>query len=316
MRLLESPRQQFGRRSWSTSCLALPAEARHNGITPGGAEAMIQPIRVVHEQSRAARETAPWIGRFARLGFASRGIVYVLMGWIALRAALGSTQATDSSGALRSLLDEPLGRALIGVIAIGLVCYTLWRAYAALANPERDHAGKRLHNAGVALVHGALAVTAAGIALTNGRSRGGSGNQEAIEWTARAMDLPVGRWIVAAAGLAFGGYGIYQFYRGATADLDDMLDLSSLTAQHREWVRRVARFGIAARGVVFVMIGVFVVKAALEYDSAEAKGFGGALVSLRERPYGPWLLGTVAIGLMAYGVYALIRARYRVVRTQ
>jgi hypothetical protein len=277
---------------------------------------VIEPIRVVREESRAAGETAaPWIRRFARLGFASRGVVYILMGWIALQAALGSRQATDSSGALRSLLDEPLGRSMIGVIAAGLVCYTLWRAYAALVNPERDHAGKRLHHAGVAVVHGVLAVTAARIALSNGM-RGGGSDQEAVDWTARAMALPTGRWIVIAAGAVFVGYGIYQLYRGATADLDDMLDLSQVEPPYPRVLRRVSRFGIAARGVVFIMIGIFVVKAGLEYDSAEAKGFGGALAALRQQPYGPWLLGAVAIGLIAYGVYGLVRARYRVVRTR
>ena len=275
---------------------------------------MIEPIRVVREGTHAAAEDiAPWIRGFARLGFASRGVVYVLMGWIALEAALGPTQTEDSSGALRSLLDEPFGRIIVGVIALGLACYTLWRAYAATVNPENDETGSRLHNAGVAIVHAALTVTAAGVALSNGGG-GSSSDQEAADWAARVMELPVGRWLVAAAGAAIVAYGLYQLYRAATADLDDMLDLSELSATHREWVRRVSRFGVGARGVVFVVIGVFAAKAAIEYDSSEARGFAGALESLQQQPYGPWLLGIVATGLVSYGVYALVRARYRVVR--
>ncbi|HSK18487.1 MAG TPA: DUF1206 domain-containing protein [Longimicrobiales bacterium] len=280
---------------------------------------MIEPIRVVQGRARTADDDiAPWIRGFARLGFASRGVVYVLIGWIALQAALGPTQTEDSSGALRSLLDEPLGRIIVGVIAVGLACYTLWRAYAATVNPENDDTGSRLHNAGVAIVHAALTVTAAGVALSNGSGGGGGGSsdQEAAGWAARVMEWPVGRWLVAAAGVAIVGYGLYQLYRAATADLDDMLDLSELSATQREWVRRVSRFGVAARGVVFVLIGVFTAKAAVEYDASEARGFAGALESLQQQPYGPWLLGIVAAGLVSYGVYALVRARYRVVGTR
>ena len=278
---------------------------------------MTEPIRIEHDHARAAEEdTAPWIRGFARLGFASRGVVYVLMGWIALQAALGPTQTEDSSGALRSLLDDPLGRIIVGVIALGLACYTLWRAYAATVNPENDETGSRLHNAGVAIVHAALTVTAAGVALSNRGGGGGSSDQEAAGWAARVMELPVGRWLVAAAGAAIVGYGLYQLYRAVTADLDDMLDLSELSATRREWVRRVSRFGVAARGVVFVLIGIFAAQAAVEYDASEARGFAGALESLQQRPYGPWLLGIVAAGLVSYGVYALVRARYRVVGTR
>lgn len=279
---------------------------------------MAGPIRVVRRGDESARglrvNGGEWVERFARFGFASRGVVYMIMGWIALRAALGSGEATGASGAIRSLLDEPLGRVLIGIIALGLAAYALWRAYAALANPEQDSTGKRLHHAGIAIVHGALAVTAARLALAQSVTTDGSGNQEAAGWTARAMELPVGRWLVVAAGAAFVGYGLYQVYRGVRSDLDDMLDLSTLEPDRRTLLRRVSRVGIGARGVVFVFIGVFVAKAALEYDPNEAKGFGGALDSLHES-VGGWPFAAVALGLVAYGVYGLIRARYRVVRT-
>ncbi|HEU5207834.1 MAG TPA: DUF1206 domain-containing protein, partial [Longimicrobiales bacterium] len=105
-----------------------------------------------------------------------------------------------------------------------------------------------------------------------------------------------------------------QVYRGNQADLDDMLDLSEVSAERRTLLRRVSRFGVAARGVVFAFVGVFVAKAALEYEPEEARGFGGSLDSLHES-LGAWPFAAVALGLVAYGVYGLIRSRYRVVRT-
>ncbi|HEU5208707.1 MAG TPA: DUF1206 domain-containing protein, partial [Longimicrobiales bacterium] len=220
---------------------------------------MAGPIRVVRAGEESARAVGArggdWVERFARFGLASRGVVYMIMGWIALRAALGSGEATGASGAIRSLVDEPLGRVLIGLIALGLAAYALWRAYAALANPERDSAGERVLHGVIAIVHGALAVTAARLAFAGSAATDGSGNREAASWSARAMELPVGRWLLVAAGAALVGYGLYQVYRGIQADLDEMLDLSDVAPERRALLRRVSRFGVAARGVVFALIG-------------------------------------------------------------
>jgi hypothetical protein len=277
---------------------------------------LAESLRVVPTGSRAALQPAAgWIQWFARLGFASRGIVYIIMGWLAIQLARGlSGSNADTSGAFRSLLHAPLGRMLLAVIAAGLACYTLWRLYAAVANPERDGIGKRLHHVWIAIVHIVLTAAAARMAWTNG-SGGQSGDQDTIAWTSRAMSLPVGRWIVIGTGIGLALYGIYQLYRAAKADLDDMLDLSDLEPKRRLLLRRISRFGLAARGIVFILIGVFVSKAGWEYDATEARGFSGSLEAMRGAPYGPWLLGIIAFGIASYGVYSLVRARYRIVRT-
>ena len=274
-------------------------------------------IRVVPEHSRAAlKPAADWVQWFARFGFASRGIVYLLMGWIALALARGlSRQEADSSGAFRSLLSMPLGRVLVALVAVGLACYALWRLYAATFNPERDGAGKRLHHAWIAAIHVVLSAAAARLAWTNGSAREGGSDQDAVSWAARGLELPVGRWLVIGVGIGIACYGLYQLYRAATADLDDMLDLSDLHTKRRRLVRRVSAFGIAGRGVVFVLIGVFAAMAGWEYEAASARGFSGALEALRTAPYGPLLLAVVALGIASYGIYSLVRARYRVVRT-
>ena len=278
---------------------------------------MAETLRVVPTGSRAALEPAPnWIQWFARLGFASRGVVYIVMGWLALQLARGFYEnRPDTSGAFNSLLHAPAGRMLLAVIAAGLGCYTLWRVYVAIANPEGDSVGKRFHHLWIAAVHVALTLAAARIAWRNG-SGGQSGDQDMITWTSRAMSLPIGRWIVSGIGIGLIVYGLYQLYRAAKADLDDMLDLSDLEPGRRTLLRRISRFGMAARGVVFVLIGVFVSKAGWEYDATEARGFSGSLEAMRGAPYGAWLLGVVAFGIASYGIYSLVRARYRVVRTR
>lgn len=257
-------------------------------------------------------ESSTWHQRFARFGYASKGVVYLLVGILAVQAALGSSQATDSKGALRSIIDAPFGRVLLAVMALGLFSYAAWRAYSAVANPESDSVPRRLYAALTALIYGGLGLEATRLALRNGG--GGGGEEGASHWTARALAQPFGAWLVGLAGAGLLLFGGSQLVHAWKAKLDDQLDLSQLEPARRAWVVRVARFGIAARGVVLLLIGAFVVQAAVEFDPSEAQGVGGALRSLEQQPYGSWLLGIVALGLAAYGVYELVRARYRRIR--
>jgi hypothetical protein len=255
-----------------------------------------------------------WFERLARLGFVAKGAVYILVGALAAAAAFGSGAAQGSEGALESLLSEPLGRVLLGVIALGLAGYATWRFASAVLNPENDGTAKRIVHFGTGIVHTGLAIAAARMALS-GRSGGGDSDQRAVHWTAEVMARPLGGIAVAIAGALVAGYGLQQIYRGFTADLDDQLDLGRLGAGRAGWVVTIARTGLAARGVVFGLIGVFLIVAALQSDPAEARGLGGALRTLEQQPYGPWLLTLVALGLLAYGIYQLVRAKYRRIRT-
>lgn len=258
-----------------------------------------------------AGDTSTWLQRFARFGYASKAVVYLLVGVLALQAAFGRSQATDSSGALRSIIDAPFGRVLLGLMALGLFSYAIWRGYSALANPENDSVGRRLYAALTTLIYAGLGLEAARLALRNG---GGGGGDQASHWTARALAQPFGAWLVGAIGVGLLLFGVAQLVHAWKAELDDQLDLSRLGADQRRWVVRVARIGIAARGAVLLLMGGFVVKAALEFDPSQARGVGGALRSLESQPYGSWLLAAVALGLAAYGVYELVRARYRRIR--
>lgn len=254
------------------------------------------------------RHGGDWYERLARLGFAAKGVVYVLVGAIAASAAFGDGTAQGSTGALRTLIDEPLGQVLLGVVAVGLLGYVLWRFVSAFANPDGDGTGRRIYNFGTGVAHLALAIEAARLALA---ARGGGGGEDAPHWTAAVMAQPFGVIAVGIAGGAFILYGLYQAYRGITADIDRRLDLHRMSPGAVVWVIRLGRAGLVARGIVFGLIGVFLIVAALQSDPSEARGLGGALRTLQGETYGPWLLGAVAVGLIAYGLFQFVRARYR-----
>jgi hypothetical protein len=157
------------------------------------------------------------------------------------------------------------------------------------------------------LLYGALGVSA--LRLVMGGD--GGGGQRTQDWTARLLGMPMGRTLVLLAGASVIGYALYQFSRAYRAKLSKELNLSPLTPDAASWVVRLARFGMAARGVVFTIIGWFLIRAGMQRDASEAGGLGEALATLERQDYGPWLLGVTALGLIAYAIYQLVNARYR-----
>lgn len=259
----------------------------------------------------AAREAAPWVERLARAGYAAKGVVYILVGGLAVAAAAGQGgETTGSSGALSTLSDTTWGRMVLGLIAIGLAGYVVWSVVRAVRDPEDEGTGSRLFFGLTAVIYALLAVEAARMALS-GPSGGGGGGNGAAHWSAQLMQQPFGLWLVGAAGVAVAGYGLQQLINAWRVDLDDQLALGRLSAAGRTWAVRAGRAGLAARGVVFLIIGYYFVQSALQATPSEARGIDGVLDSLRDTP---WLLGVIALGLVAYGVYNLVRARYRVIR--
>jgi hypothetical protein len=264
-----------------------------------------------------ARTGGPWLQRGARLGYAASGIVYITLGIIAITGAAGTA---SSRGAIATLADQPAGKFLVALVGIGLLGYAAWRLVEAATGAEgegRDAKGtaKRVGHAASGLTHGALGLWALRL-LTGRESAANTGDgQRATDWTARLLELPAGRIIVAAAGLAVVGYGLYQLYRAATKDVAKRLALSGVSPDGRRWIVRAGRFGIGARGVVFGVIGGFLVLAALRRDPGQAGGLSDALAALERAPGGRVLLTLVALGLMAFGIWRLVNARYRRVAT-
>ena len=263
---------------------------------------------------RAALHAGPAIALLARAGYAAKGVVYALVGALAVLAAAGhGGSTTGSRGALRSLLDKPYGLAILAVIAVGLGGYALWCFVRATLDPERDGTNakgvaKRLGQFGKGVVHAALVVAVIGMMRGAGP---GDDDGRVRDWTAWLMSFPLGIWLVGIAGASVVVYGLRQLHRAWNVDLDDQLDLGRMGAALHQWTIRFSRFGMAARGVVFGLIGTFLVLAAWRSNPGEARGVGGALRTLQQQPYGPFILGAVALGLVAYGAYQLILARHR-----
>jgi hypothetical protein len=266
----------------------------------------------------ATRPAAPWLVRAARLGYAANGAVYVLVGLLAFRAAFGTGgQTTDKKGALASLTDMAGGSVILGVIALGLFGYAAWRFVESITDAE-DY-GSEPKGLAIRGAHFATGVIFAGLAFEAGRlalgsADAGSGSGGVEHWTARLMALPFGRALAIATGVGVLGFGLAQIPRGWVTDVLKKLDVSRLDAEGRRWVKRTARFGHAARGVVFAIAGWFLVQAARHYQPSEAAGMGEALTALERAPYGPWLLALVSAGLIAFGVWQMLNARYRRIR--
>ncbi|MBD0325437.1 MAG: DUF1206 domain-containing protein [Pyrinomonadaceae bacterium] len=257
----------------------------------------------------------PWMERLARFGYATKGLVYIVVGALATMTAIGyGGETTDVRGALQEIEVQPFGKITLVVVAFGLVGYVFWRLLQALADTE-DKGTKlkgilvRIGYACSALAYAGLSFTAARILIDVGDPDSSSEVQQ--RWTERVMSLPYGVWLVVAVGAFVVGFGLYQIYKGYRAKFRKRLKIGEMGKTKDNWATWSGRFGYAARGVVFCIVGFFLIQAARTYNPAEVKGLDEVLQSLSRQSYGPWLLGIVAAGLVAYGFYMLVEARYR-----
>jgi hypothetical protein len=260
--------------------------------------------------------TSPWMERLARFGYATKGVVYIVVGALATLAAFGlGGETTDVRGAFREIEMKPFGKVALATVAFGLIGYVLWRWVQAIA--DADNKGTKLK--GIALrvgyffsgaVYAGLAYTAAKI-LFDVDEPDESSSETQENWIARVMGMPFGRTLIILAGGFVIGFGIYQIYKGLKAKFRKRLKLGKMNETKDTWATWSGRIGYAARGVVFCIIGFYVIQAALNFNPDEAKGLDEALATLAQNYYGAWALGVVAIGLIAYGFYMLVEARYR-----
>jgi uncharacterized protein DUF1206 len=271
-----------------------------------------QPVRGAQASGeKVARSRGfEWLGR---AGFVARGVIYGIIGILAIKVALGAGgTTTNQQGALKTIAHQPFGKVLLILVAVGLAGYALWRLVHALLGhgPEDSDSGfDRVAALGSGIVYAGLCAIAIEILLGSGSTGGGSGNTS--KTTAGVFGWPGGTWLVGIAGAVLIGIGLYQGYRGISKDFLKDLKTEQMSAWVRNWIEWIGSFGHLARMVVFGLIGVFLIKAAIDFNPNQAVGLDGALAKLAHASYGPFLLGIVAAGLIAFGVYSLSDARYR-----
>jgi hypothetical protein len=256
------------------------------------------------------------VEHLARLGYASKAIIYAIVGLLAiLTAANRGGRITDTSGALRVVARQPFGGTLLIVLAVGLCGYAVWRLLDAIADPDRHGTSAgglvaRIGNAIRGCIYGALGLEA--IRMLRGL-RGSSGN-EATMWTARVLDVPFGAIIVAVAGVIIAIYGVSETINSLRGRHDPKVDWAAIRADLRIAVEAICRFGVGVRGGLIATLGVFLVRAAFTHNPREAAGSRESMLRLIGLIEGRWWLALIAAGVLAYAVDQVVHARYRRIR--
>ncbi|MGN6587845.1 MAG: DUF1206 domain-containing protein [Solirubrobacterales bacterium] len=253
---------------------------------------------------------AKTLGWLARAGLVARGVVYGVIGVLALKLALGNGgKATNQTGALKTIAGQSFGEALLVLLAIGLAGYSLWRLLRAAVGhgaEQQDSGSDRIAALASGIAYGILCVTAIKILTDSGA---GSGTPK--QPTGGVLEWPAGTVIVAIAGAILIGVAIYQADKGIARKFLEDAKTGEMSEGVRKGYTALGVFGHVARAVVFALIGYGLIKAAVDYNPKEAIGLDGALRELADASYGPALLGLVAVGLAGFALYSIVDARYR-----
>ena len=249
----------------------------------------------------------------ARAGLIAFGVVHLLIGWLAVQIAWSASdsKSADVSGALKTLADQPLGKVLLWLVAVGLVALALWQASEAFwgyRNREgAERVRKQLASGALAVIYAALGVSAAAVALGSGSSSSQSQKQA----TSGVLAWPGGRVIVVVAGLIIIGVGVAHLVKGVKKSFAEEIDTSSMSPVARKSVAQLGQIGYIAKGVALGLVGGLLSYATLTYDRQKAQGLDGAMQTILAQPFGRFLLTAAALGFVAFGVFAILQSRYR-----
>jgi uncharacterized integral membrane protein len=261
--------------------------------------------------SRARQASDSPVARLlARAGLTARGIIYILIGWVAILVALGhSAHEADQEGALQLLVGKPYGAVSLWLLGIGFAAYALWRLSEAAfgVTGDRSGAGPRLKSLGRAAVYAGFAYLT--FSIISGRQRSQSREQQDV--TAKVMQHSGGQWLVGIAGLIVVIIGAVLVIQGVRRTFMKYLRTGQMSPRTRRVVELLGVVGTTARGVVFALAGILVIDAAVTHRPSQSGGIDKALLTLRDQPFGPVLLLLAALGLLVFGVYGLCEARWR-----
>ncbi|WWQ68841.1 DUF1206 domain-containing protein [Streptomyces sp. Q6] len=245
-----------------------------------------------------------------RAGFVARGVVYVLIGILALRIAFnGGGRQADRGGAMAEVAHKPLGNVLLWALGLGIVALALWRLSQALF--DRDGVGHRLMAAGRFVFYSVVGYSVLAYAAGDRGSGSGGSDKQSKDLTATALGWPGGQWIVGAAGAGVAGAGLWLAGRAVMRRYRKHLRIGEMSQGVRRGVDVLGTVGGTARGAVFVACGASLLVAAFRHRPGEAKGVDDTLRSFSHTPAGPWLLAAVAAGLAVFGMFSWAQAKYR-----
>jgi hypothetical protein len=263
------------------------------------------------KQTKRALERGGWAEWLPRVGYLTRGMLYAAVGFLAFQMAIGAGGfTTDMVGVIAHVSAQPFGKIALVMILVGLVGYALWGFARAFLDPlKRGTSPKGLAERGGYLVSGVVYASLLWPAVRLLSEAGRGGQTDTSDWTAWLIHEPYGAWLVGGIGIVAGVGALGQAYMGITGKF-----MKDFKGNMKETERRLAlwagRVGMVARGVVFAVLAWFLIVAAVEVDPDEARGLDGALQALLQQAYGPWLLGAVALGLVSFGVFSGLSARW------
>jgi hypothetical protein len=258
----------------------------------------------------------PGLVRLGRAGWLAKGIVYLIAGFLALSVAAKASgwadttsttgnQEASPTGAIKTVAGSPGGTLLLWLLAIGLLLYAAWRLVTAFL-PGGSDVKAIVHRIGYvvsAVVYATFALSA--IALARHAAQDQNGNSKVTDISASIMGHTAGRWVIGAVGVIIIAAGLYRLYKGIMMDVNDELDLSGMSATRRAWTQRLGAIGEIGRGVGIGLVGFFMVRAAVDYNAAEATGLDGALRRLATETWGIVVVVVVGLGFAAYGIFCV-----------
>ena len=266
----------------------------------------------MNDASTTARSAhqSDWLDHAIRVGLVAYGVVHLMVGWLALQLAFGEkSESASNTGALQALAEQPFGKVLIWLIAVGMLLLVIWRLleFGFGFREESDDAKrwrKRATSLGKAVIYGTLGWSAVKTAMGDGSSGGTDST------TAKLMDLPGGQFIVGAVALAIIGYGISLVVRGWTEKFTEHLDAQGQSGKDGSAYVTLGKAGYIAKGIAIALVGGLFAYAAVTHEAKKSGGLDQALQTVLGYPFGPVLLVAIGLGIAAYGLFCFARARH------